>query len=343
MTAANNEREALPVGLIADADETRPLAATIASCSEMRLVAQSGMPQSTAAPGAPWVDDTRVLLAQAGVRGLIVALPTRAAVEITNNAVSRGIHVWHAPPIARDFAEAVDACRRARDGQVVLRVASWVDHIRETLRWALRQSTGFRPLFTEVSLAAEGPQVQSWRSSESDAGGGVLMSSGYAALESLVAVRGLPESVFGLLGRCRKRAAELARETEDVAVAVLRYEGGGIGMIRASWDVPPYEIVVSHHGAESSVKLGESEIEIVAAAGEPIDSRELPCDWLTADLRLFAQAVHGGLESEATTAALERHLAVSSLIESIALSSRTGTPESPRRLYEVQKWPEPTR
>ena len=36
-------------------------------------------------------------------------------------------------------------------------------------------------------------------------------------------------------------------------------------------------------------------------------------------------------------------LAVSALLETVYLSSRTGHPEIPRRLFEVQKWPEPER
>ncbi len=47
------------------------------------------------------------------------------------------------------------------------------------------------------------------------------------------------------------------------------------------------------------------------------------------------------LAGETERVALERHLAVTALLEALYLSARTGQPETPRKFYEVQKWPEP--
>ncbi len=332
----------LRLGLIAPAEEAAALQAALASVRDFELAAQSGMPQSAALPGVEWIDDTRVLLAQAGVQALLIGGSTRAAVEIGNNALGRRIHVWHGPPLARSFSEAVDALRLARSNGAVLRVASWSEHAREPLRWALRQP-GFRPVLSEVDIAVEGPPLQSWRSSQIDAGGGVLFSTAYAALEALSVLRGLPESVFGLSGRCRKRSAELARETDDFATALLRYEAGGAALLRAVWDIPPYQLTNRHHGAEATVAVGLEQVVLEAPDRTPLDSRSVAGDFLSSDLRRFAEAIRTPEPLEPDSGNADRHLAVSALLECVALSARNGTPESPRRLYEVQKWPEPKR
>jgi predicted dehydrogenase len=333
--------ETLRIGLITD--EPRTWGPLIANCPQTTLAAQAGMPRAAALPEAEWFDDSRALVARAEIDGLLLLTSPRAATELTRYAAERGVHVWRPPPLARNFAEAAEAVRRAEAGEIVLRVASWWEHVQGLIRDAER-SASLRPIrLTEIDVRTVGPPLQSWRSSRVDAGAGVLMQDAYPQVEALVGLRGLPESVHGQIGRARKPADRAPRETEDVAGVLARYPLGSMAILRASWDIPPYAAQSVHHGDDGSIRYCPQCLGVLTAAGEVVNDRPLLSDWLSADLRSFADAVRRPPPNEQRAAHLERHLAVSALLDAVYLSARTGSLESPRKFYEVQGWPEPRR
>jgi predicted dehydrogenase len=346
MTKANNETHAaapsLRVGLITDADEAPRYAEAVQSCSALELCAQAGMPQNAALPGLPWFDDTRVLIAQGGLGALVVATSPRLDVNAGDIAATHGVHVWRRPPLGRNFAEAIEVARRLQTVEVVYRVASWWDHVGEDIRWALSLEDGYQPVFSEVQVSAVGPPLVSWRSSQANAGGGVLAYDAYTPLEALIALRGLPEAVVGAIGKCRRRPSEAPRETEDVAVAILHYDEG-LAVVRATWDVPPFGHTTHHHGNEASVRYSESAVVVMAADGSILEECSLPTGFLAVEMARFAAEISSEKRRQPAAATIDRHLAVSALVEAIYLSSRTGQPEDPRRLFEVHKWPVPER
>jgi hypothetical protein len=59
------------------------------------------------------------------------------------------------------------------------------------------------------------------------------------------------------------------------------------------------------------------------------------------ELERFVAAVREPDSAASQEVTLERHMAVSALLQATYLSARTGQPESPLKLYEVQGWPEP--
>jgi predicted dehydrogenase len=345
MTDTDNKTPAvdsqLRVGLIADADETPLLAEAVRACRAFELRAQAGMPQNAAAPDVQWFDDTRVMIAQGEIDALVVATSPCTGVSVGDVAVAHGVHVWRRPPLGRNFAEAVEVARRLEGIAVVYRLASWWDHVEAQVRWALGLEDGCKPVFSEVQVSAAGPPLQSWRSSQVDAGGGVLAYDAYGALEALTVLRGLPESVVGAISKCRRRPSEAPRETEDVANVIFRYENGGVACVRAAWDIPPFGQTSLHHGAEGGVRYSERSVAALTADGAVLEERSLPSGALAAEMTRFAAEITGERQREPTEASINRHLAVSALLEAAYLSSRTGQPEIPRRLFEVQKWPEP--
>ncbi|MBU0618285.1 MAG: hypothetical protein KKI02_11245 [Planctomycetes bacterium] len=333
----------LRVGLIADADEASRYAEALRQCASLELCVCAGMSQKAVPDGAEWFDDTRVLIAQGGVNALIIGSSPRVGVSVGEMALERGVPVWRPPPLGRNFAEAVEVARRLQTTDVVYRTASWWEHIEAELSWALGVEPTCKPVFSEVHVNAPGPPLQSWRSSLANAGGGVLACDAYATLENLVAVRGLPESVVAVIGKCRRRPSEPPRETEDVANAILRYEDGGVASVRAAWDIAPTNQITLHHGSRSSVRYDETTVRVLGADGTALEERPLPPGFLAAEMARLAAEIIGEKPPEAARARIERHLAVSALLETVYLSSRTGHPEIPRRLFEVQKWPEPER
>jgi predicted dehydrogenase len=332
----------LRVGLIADAEGVELLAPAV-SQAPLVVAAQSGpRPQPTLLPGAEWHDDERVMLAQSGIQAVLVATSARAAPGLSELAAERRLCVWRLPPVARSFAEAAEFTQRCRKQGWYCRVASWWEAVAEQVRWGLEYDEGVKPGYTEIRVAAVGPSVQSWRASLVDAPGGVLATDGYQMLEALVGARGLPESVSAVVANVRRRPGEVPRETEDVATALFRYEGGRSAAVHATWDVPPFAQSTAHHGPELTVVLRPDGVAVHSRAGELLDEDTLaPDDFLRGELERFVAAVRQPDLASPQGVTLERHMAVTALLQATYLSARTGQPESPLKFYEVQGWPEP--
>jgi len=343
MSEADNAAPKPPpiaVGMIADADQA-VLLAPLLSQEPFALVARAGPREAAGASTVKWYDDTRVMIAQGGIQALVLATSVRMSVELAETAAENNVHVWRLPPLARNFAGATEVARCAQRKGLVYRVASWSDFIAAELHAALSAAAEFSPHLTDIHCCAPGPPMQAWQASKTESAGGVLAHDAYDMLEALVAVRGLPDSVFGTTNRVRRRAAESLRETEDTAVAVLRYADGGLAVLRATWDTPPYDQKTVHYAHEAKVAFSRAAVEVRDAAGTLLDEGPLPDDFLRAEITAFGAAVRQAAPDPAWTKTLDRHLAVSAVLEAIYLSSRTGQPESPHKFYEVQGWPEP--
>ncbi|MGE0479763.1 MAG: Gfo/Idh/MocA family oxidoreductase [Phycisphaerae bacterium] len=333
----------LKLGLIADAEEL-PRFVALLSRPTLQLAAQARARSAEGFSAGAWFDDTRIMLQQAGLQAVVLATSTRAAHELSLVAIAAGVHVLRLPPLGRNFAEAVEVADAVRGAAVVYHVPSWWELVSADVRWALRLAEGFRALFSNVRVNVEGPAVQSWHSSAAAAGGGALLHDAYAAIESLVAIRGLPESVVATIGSCRRRSDGPQRETEDVAAALLRYEGGGVATIQATWDIGPHDYRVLHHGSDATVVLTEQSVAVRKADDSLLDERTINARAALLELELarFETAVRTGRRDARDDAVLSRHLATAALLDALYLSARTGQPESPRKLYEVLGWPEPT-
>lgn len=342
MSTSDNERtpqSPLRAGLLAEGERLDLVAAAIRACPLLELCGQSGMPQAAGLPDLPWVDDTRVLIAQPDLQAVLLATSTRADAELGAMAAERGLHVWRLPPLARSFAEATEIATRIKRCTAIYRVASWWEYVADHAWHELDWPDSFEPVFSELRISVPGPTRQSCRASVNESGGGVLASDAYAMLEALVAVRGLPESVTAATGKYGNEASAVARETEDTAVAILRYADGGTALIRATWN-PPYEQRTVHQGPAALVTLTDEEASVADAEGTITDRRPLPGEFLASELLRFLELVRGDARDRAA-AAIERHVAVSALLETIYLAARTNHPESPRKFYEVQGWPLP--
>lgn len=339
----NNETKAsgpLRIGLVLEHEYPESLPAAIEACVLLQPLGQAGLPAPDGLRAVPRFDDPRLLLAQAGIEAIVLAASTRNAADLASMAADRGLHVWRLPPLARSFAEAAELAGRARQRPTIYRVASWWEYVTDHVWHELRWPGDVTPLFSELHISARGPASDAWQARQADAGGGVLALSAYAALEALVALRGLPETVAATIGRARRTHNSVTRETEELALAVLRYTGGGTAIVRATWDLPPFGWQVVHYGADTTITLTPDEVLLSDAAGALLDRRPLPGEFLGSELPKFAELVRGRARDRAA-APLPRHLAVSALIDALYLSARTGQPESPGKVYSVQGGPGP--
>lgn len=330
----------LPVGVIGDATAARALAEPLVTHPDVEVVGQAGMPEAQAQPGINWFDDPRVLVAQPGLQAIWLASSPRLDAERTKLVAERDVACWRRAPLATNFAEAVELVRAANRAPAVIRVASWWEYLADEIWTDLQWPEGFEAAYAEVTLSARGPGIEHWQASRQQTAGGVLACDTYNLLETLIAIRGLPETILAATGRLVGGSPEARRETEDAALAILRYPNGGLALIRAVWDLAPPEQRLLLAGPRGQFLLTPEEVVISAADGQVVDQQALPHDDAGTEMRTFIDAVRTRNKARAATS-LERHLAVSALLETVYLAAQTGHPESPGRLFALQGLSEP--
>lgn len=336
------EKIAHRVGLIADAEELSGFVGLLKRTQGLRPTECAGFPRDQTPEYTTWRDDQRVLIAQGEIDCVVVAASPRRAVAVGGIALDHGVALWRRPPLGRNFAEAVEVARRLRTAQSIYRIASWWELVSESIESMWRETfENNAGLVSEIRINSIGPDRASWCSTLAEAGGGIMIQDAYPMLEMLCALRGLPVSVSGWIGQCRGSTTGLRRETEDAAGVLLRYSDGGAALIRATWDVPPYRVETSHYGPLGALHLEATSVIRHDSRGEVIEARPLPQVHLEWELQHFAEMIAATTDAEMPHRGLDRHLMVSAVLEALYLSARTGQPEDPRRLFEVQKWPEP--
>jgi predicted dehydrogenase len=337
----SNAAVPLRVGVIADAVSGETLRAYLEQSEHWELAAAAGSPENNWPEGVPYFDDRRVMLAQTALDAVIVADSTKVGIELGDMAVRHGLAIWRNPPLGRTFAEACEQLRLIRGSEPVYCLGSRWRMLLPMLEDCWDEEEPFQPGFSEVRIAARGPSVQSWRAGQIDAGGGVAVLDAYEAVEALIGLRGIPDNVSAATGKFRRRPGEAARETEDVAAAIFRYDGGGVAVLNLTWDLPPERNASRHHDASVTLEIAADGVRMLNFEGAVTQSSTVEQSHLNHELDRFAGLIRRDAIDVLRDVDLDRHLAVSAVLEALYLSAQTWQPELPRRLYEVQGWPLP--
>src|SRR5215212_3218193 len=190
------------------------------------------------------------MLSQADLDAVSVALPVFLHAPATIAALAAGKHVLCEKPMARSGAEAqamVDAARkhdrklavywRNRFGARALKAKQLIDsgelgriYYARTIGLRWRGRPGF-----DARMASFGR----WFGSKEQAGGGALMDMGGYNLDLVLGLLGFPKvlSASGATWRAidRERADKEGHDVEDLAVGLIRLEGGAVISIESSF------------------------------------------------------------------------------------------------------------
>jgi predicted dehydrogenase len=99
-----------------------------------------------------------------------------------------------------------------------------------------------------------------WRGTWRFEGGGALMTQGVHTVDLLVAMLGRPVEVFG----CAATLAHERIETEDVAVGVVRFNSGALGVLHATTAAfPGLSARLQVHGDKGSIVIEDDELSFI--------------------------------------------------------------------------------
>lgn len=166
------------------------------------------------------------------IDAILVATPPDSHLKLTLEALRAGKHVIvEKPPFLRvsDF-EPVREAQRQADRHVLVAENYFYKPLTAVLRTALQDGAVGDVLFVHVN-ALKTQHVDDWRGDPETSGGGALFEGGIHWI-SLLASLGMEVSSIG-----GARAGSGEGLERSVAVTI-RYEGGAVGTLLYSWEVP---------------------------------------------------------------------------------------------------------
>lgn len=183
--------------------------------------------------GVPGYTDLAELFARDDVDVVTVGTPSGLHAEVAIAAARAGKHVIVEKPIEVTLAKADAMIAACRDAGVKLCVISQhrFDPSTITVKRQIEEGRFGRMLLGEAAVNWYRSQGYydsgAWRGTWALDGGGALMNQGIHTVDLLQYLMGPVESVFAHMGTLNHQRIEV----EDAAVAVLRFQGGGIGTL----------------------------------------------------------------------------------------------------------------
>ena len=205
-------------------------------------------------------------LAAVDVDVVVVCTPTGAHGEVAIEALGAGKHVIIEKPaeVTLDKTDRIIDAQRAAETLVAVISQHRFDPATETTLAAIEHGELGR--ITSGIASIDWWRGQSyydsgdWRGTWELDGGGALMNQGVHTVDLLVAALGEPVEVFAYTGTL----AHERIETEDVAVAVVKFASGALGVLHGSTAAyPGLSARLQVHGDRGSVVIENDELTFV--------------------------------------------------------------------------------
>jgi len=332
-------------------------ARAVAALPNAHLVAVTDVNQGKAkaladAHGAAWVADLGALLARPDIDVVSVCVPSGLHAEVGVQAAQAGKHLVIEKPIDVTVAAADRLLGAVTKADVQLTVISQhrfdagVRRLRELIQAGRLGRLTLGEAAVKWYRSQDYYDSGDWRGTWALDGGGALMNQGIHYLDLLCWIMGPVAEVTAL---CATQAHEI--EVEDVALALLRFQSGAVGLVQAATAVYPgfperLEIsgtagtVVVEAGAIRSAELADERGEVGAYGAAPGESAAAtPGATAAADPAALADEAHRAQLADFLTAldcggeplvTGEQGRANLAVIQAVYESARLGRPVTPR-------------
>ena len=292
-------------------------------------------------PGITAYDDCRSLIVENPLDALFMAVPPFFRGKYLTLAAEHGLPVFMLTPPARRFDEALEIGGKFEQAQCAVVVArSW--GIAPALQpdvLGVDELGGF--FFARGNVMTCLPDDLDWRGDSVRAGGGVLLDRGYALIDIVVQVMGLPSSVQAAARRVSRPGGRFAYDTEDTAALVCEFRGGAIAVISACWSSGPERWELELHGTGGSVHLDRDHVVCRDRTGETqLREQSRPVNPFSPLIEDFLSTLSSNPAN--VRSSIREHLPAMAVVQAAYLSARTGQPESPSTIFEMHDVKEAT-
>jgi UDP-N-acetyl-2-amino-2-deoxyglucuronate dehydrogenase len=208
---------------------------------------------------------------------VVVCVPTGRHGEVAIEALDAGKHVIVEKPAETTVARIDEIIKAQQKAGTVVTVISQhrFDAATETTLTAIQRGELGR--LTSGIASIDWWRGQSyydsgdWRGTWELDGGGALMNQGVHTVDLLIAMMGRPVEVFAYTGVLAHERIEV----EDVAVGVVRFESGALGVLHATTAAyPGLSARVQVHGDRGSAVIDNDELVFLHGTPPGVDPEE---------------------------------------------------------------------
>lgn len=286
-------------------------------------------------------DDYRQLIIQNQFDALLVAAALFSCDEFVRSAIKKKFNVLKLAPAARNFEEAAELVRLAKEEEVKFAVAnqsrfaqSFVDFNKHLEANPIEQ-----PFFINAVLYTGDSEYPAWQNDWKLSGGGVLLRSCYHLVDRIVLNFGLPQQVYCSMTNTAGEKQQRVYLTEDTAVVVMKFRPGLTANLLASRQpgIGPRKEFLKVHGKDKTATVNHTKLTISNSFGQTIEDNEYNYDRQVCTAKLlnnFALSILSPKEHKLLSSGSD-NLGTMAVIESAYLSARTGMPEEPARIMQM--------
>jgi predicted dehydrogenase len=286
-------------------------------------------------------DDYRQLIIQNELDCLMVAAGIHSCDEFVRMAMKKKFHIFKPAPAARDFDEASEFVRLAKEQGVKLAVGNPKRFCRSytAFRDFLRQGR-IEQIFLTTAFCSVGDETYpGWQSDPKLAGGGVLLHSCYWVIDQLVSNFGLPQQVYSLGTNNAQDKQQRLYLTEDTSVVTMKFSDVCIGNFAATRraGTGSRQEYIKLYGRDRILTVCDKRLTLCEGGGRTLEQLEFADDerFGTAEqLKNFAQSILSP-ESNKLWSSGGENLQNMAVIQSAYLSARTGFPEEPGKVLQM--------
>ena len=285
--------------------------------------------------GAEWYTDYKELLARKDIDVVNICVPSGLHADIGIEAAKAGKHVLVEKPIDITLEKAdalIEACKKAGVKLTVISQHRFDPGIKE-LKNAIDTGKIGKLVMADAYVkwwrTQEYYESGDWRGTWALDGGGALMNQSVHFVDQLLYLAGPVKEITAYCGTLAHNI-----EVEDVAIAIIKYKNGALGVIQGSTACyPGFKERLEFHGTNGSVIVegplvkdwkirGEENKEIAAASfSGASDPRAIGIMGHIAQIRDMAEAV---LNDRAPSITGEDGRRAVQFILAVYESSRTG-------------------
>ena len=289
--------------------------------------------------GLPTFTDTRQMILNAKPDAVFISVPPTQLTDILVFCLKQKINVWVEAPFGRNLGEAAAFVRGFADAGLKLAVGTQRRFV-STYQKVNQLSRSLGQIFSSSARYSFnwGPNL-GWRSDKNSAGGGALLELGYHPIDLLTWTMGLPEDVYGVTTIQQPELANAQNpnhNTDDTAVAILRYQDDAVASINTSRVSGPVSEELILQGANGSILANAEFCTLRNPQGDIVEHFEEdlpPLEVFKLQAEAFISAVRSDAKYYMCSAA--ENLLNLAIIDAIYLSTQTLQPESPARQLHI--------
>ena len=285
-------------------------------------------------------DDYRQLIAQNQIECLIVTGGIHRCDEYVKSAIKNNINILKLAPAARNFEEAVEFYRLAKNNKVRFTVANTYRFAKSFLKLDdfLRKGSLEQISLITAECCFAGKKHPMWQTDPKLSGGGVLLHNCYGVIDEILKNTTLPQQVYSVNTNYAADRKQRQLLTEDVASMTMKFGNAFFANIVADKNTGE-KIQLKIHGKDRIVTVTNSQFSIADKLSRTIEKviyNDTEQSRTVDLLETFALSILSPKEHKFPND-ISHDLKNMAVIEAAYLSAKTSMPEQPERIMQMSQ------